>query len=206
MKEFAQTIYFWGMWSVLALCAGCRCCRGPSGADAVSAATPYYAGGERGALPPAAGDYTVLGVRDGIKSWAVKYDNTLLRGGEFFDDTAAKALAEWGVKTVISVTPNDKERAFCAQNGFILVEIPFTKKEGPSEADLRRFLDTVKNGKAPFYVHCVGGTHRGGILGLAYRVHHLDWPVERAVIEFGRLGGDLKDNHNMIDAVIRFKP
>jgi hypothetical protein len=174
--------------------------------DAVSAATAAYFAGDRGAPPPAGDGYTVLGVRDGIKAWAIQYDDRLIRGGEFYDDSAAKALSQWGVKTIVSISPNDKERDFCKQHGFELVEIPFNKNDGPSEKDLRRFLDTVKNGRERFYVHCIGGSHRGGVLGFAYRLHILNWVEDRALVEFGRLGGDLKGDHAMLEAVRKFKP
>ena len=160
----------------------------------------------RGALPPADGEYEVLGIKDGIKNWAVRYDAKLLRGGEFFNEQAARALADWGVKTVISIVPTDRERDLCRTNGLVLVEIPFNKPQGPSAADIRLFLDTIKSGAAPFYVHCVGGTHRGGVLGVAYRVHLQNWPYEKALVEFGRLGGELKENHQMLEAVRTFKP
>ncbi len=157
-------------------------------------------------LPPKGYDYEVLGVKDGLKSWAVKYDGVLLRGGEIHADSAAAAFKDWGVKTVISIVPGDKERDFCKRHNLALVEIPFAKTKGPSAADLKLFLDTVRKGAGAFYVHCVGGAHRGGILGVAYRVHVLQWPYERALVEFGRLGGSLKDDHAMLEAVRQFKP
>jgi hypothetical protein len=175
-------------------------------ADAVSGATPSYSGGERGALPPKGNDYEVLGVRDGIKSWAIKYDDKVIRGGEFYSDSAVKSLNEWGIRTVISVAPGDKERALCKANGYSLVEIPFNKEKGPSPADLQRFLQTLNTMPGKFYVHCVGGTHRAGVLGVAYRVHVLKWPYEKALIEFGRLGGDLKADHVLLEAVKTFTP
>lgn len=181
--------------------------RGDTGAvNGVSGATPAYAAGDRGPTPPACGEYEVLGVKEGIKSWAIRYDDTLVRGGEFYDDRAAEALREWGVKTVISITPNEKERDFCRRHGFALVEIPFDKTHGPSPADIRLFLDTIKTGTPVFYVHCIGGTHRGGLLGVAYRLHILRWPYERALVEFGRLGGDLKTAHPLLEAVKNFQP
>lgn len=175
-------------------------------ADAVSGATPAYIGGERGTLPPTNSDYQVLGVKEGIKSWAIKYDDKLLRGGEFYADSAAAALKSWGVNTVISIAPSDKERAFCKAHGLTLVEIPFNKALGPTPADIRRFLDTVQTGTAPFYVHCVGGTHRGGVLGVAYRVHVQHWSFDRALVEYGRLGGDLREDHLHLETVKNFKP
>mgnify|MGYP000377393144 CR=1 FL=1 len=201
-KMLLAVVLIFPLWSI-----SCKTLeKQPQPSDAVSGATPHYAGGDRGALPPTAGEYTVLGVREGIKAWVIQYDEKLLRGGEFFDDSAAKALAEWGVKTVISISPNNKERAFCRKHSLELVEIPFDKKNGPSKADIQKFLNTIKQGKAPFYLHCIGGTHRAGVLGVAYRIHRLGWAPEKALVEFGRLGGNLKDDHTMLESVLQFKP
>ena len=38
---------------------------------------------------------------------------------------------------------------------------------------------------------------------MAYRVHVLEWPFEKALVEFGRLGGDLLADHTMLEAVRR---
>ena len=198
-----------GVLGVLSIAVLTSCVSGlrlPFKADAVTGATAAYASGDRGTLPPAGEGYEVLGVREGIKNWAIRYDDTLIRGGEFYADSAAQALREWGVKTIVSAAPSAKERAFCAQHGFALVEIPFDKARGPTAGDIRTFLDTVKTGQGPFYVHCVGGAHRGGVLGVAYRLHVLNWPAERALVEFGRLGGNLKDDHGMLEAVRSYAP
>jgi hypothetical protein len=98
-----------------------------------------------GPLPPACEGYQALGFRDGIESWAVRYDEALLRGGEISSERAARALAEWGVRTVISVIPTDREREFC-------------------------------------------------------------WSYDRALVEYGRLGGDLRADHAMLEVVRTFKP
>ncbi len=194
-----------------AVCAGTLVsCTSPAGkmekTAGVTEATSAYAAGHRGALPPACEGYTVLGVTEGIKNWVIRYDDVLIRGGEFYNDKAADALKAWGVKTIISISPSDRERQFSQKYGFVLVELPFDKKQGPTSADMRQFLNTIKTGQGPFYVHCIGGTHRGGALGLAYRVHVLGWTWERALIEFGRLGGSLKDDHAMLEAVRTYTP
>lgn len=152
-------------------------------------------------FPPPGDDYEVIGVADGLKSFLVKYDETLIRGGEPYNGTAARTLKKYGVKTIISITPNDQERKFCANNGFELVEVEFSKDPGPSKESLDLYLQTIKNGSAPFYVHCHGGTHRGGILGMVYRMHVRNWTYEKALIEFGLLGGSLMKDHKMTGVV-----
>ncbi len=56
----------------------------------------------------------------------------------------------------------------------------------------------------PLYVHCHGGTHRGGVLMLFVRLHVEGWPLEKALVEFGRLGGDLKGDHPKIEVVRKY--
>ncbi|MDH3982130.1 MAG: hypothetical protein OES84_04435 [Kiritimatiellaceae bacterium] len=181
------------------LCTSCRT-NHVAETDGTTGATKVYGKNEI-VLPPPSGDYEVLGSQKGLKGFAIRYDGKLYRGGEPYDDSAAQTLHDWGVKTIISITPTELERKFCHDHGFQLIEIPFSKTKGPTVADLNRFKNTIQTGSGPFYMHCVGGSHRGGVLGVTYRTHLLDWPYEKALVEYGRLGGDLKGDHNMLEAV-----
>ncbi len=173
--------------------------------DAVSGAT--RSAKEKGVtLPPDGEEYTVLGVLPGLKNYAVKYDEALYRGGELQKKSAVKTLRKLGVKTIVSITPTDYEREFCRKYRFPLVEIPFEKDNGISEEGLALFLETIRTGTGPFYLHCKGGSHRAGILGAAYRIFILNWPVERALTEYDRLGGDLIEDQPMIEALKRMAP
>ena len=129
----------------------------------------------------------MLGVLEGLNKYAVRYDDQRYRGGAPYTDSAATPLRKYGIKTIVSITPTEHERDFCRKHGFAMVEIPFEKTKGPSQDDLRRYLGTIRTGVGPFDVHCHGGTHRGGVLGVAYRVHGLGWPYEKALVEHGRL-------------------
>ncbi len=40
----------------------------------------------------------------------------------------------------------------------------------------------------------------GGVRGVACRVHVPDWPGEKALVEFGRLGGDRKADPALLEA------
>ena len=177
-------------------------CHSPVGTkhDSITGATPKYEHGET-VLPPKAATYEVVGVVDGLKKYVVKYDDSFYRGGEPFADSAVQSLKEYGIRTIISITPTEDERALCLEHGFTLVEIPFKKTAGLSSEDLQRYLKTIRTGASPFYVHCHGGTHRGGVLGVAYRLHIQGWPYEKALVEHGRLGGDLLADHIMLESV-----
>lgn len=172
--------------------------------DGVMSATALH--GETAVCPPSNSFYQVLGHYEGLKNYVVKYDDHFYRGGEIYlDDSARNALGEFGIKTVVSVTPSDQERAFCATNGLELIEVPF-EKNGPTEEDYRGFFQALEKAPVPYYVHCKGGSHRAGILGAAYRIRMQNWSFDKAVVEYGRLGGDLKADNTMIESLQRIKP
>jgi len=173
--------------------------------DALSGATDHVTQ-KNLILPPNGADYDVLGVRAGVKGFVVKYDDTVFRGGMPNEDSAASTLHTLGIKTIISAAPTDFERAMCEEYGFELVEIPFSKNSGLSSSDLSRYLNAIRTASAPFYIHCKGGSHRGGILGANYRVFILNWSVERALTEYDILGGDPETDGPMIEALKRMAP
>ena len=94
--------------------------------DAVTAATKVYAS-EKVTLPEESADYKVLGQLAGLKSFAVAYEGSLIRGGEIYDNDAADILNQIGAQLIISVAPSDREREVCQKYGFELLEIPFDK-------------------------------------------------------------------------------
>jgi len=183
----------------MCLCVSCRLIQ-ITETDGITGATQPYTQNKI-VLPPPHKDYEVLGVQEGLKNFTVRYDDQLYRGGELHANSAALTLYDWNVKTIISIAPSEYERNFCREHGFLLVEIPFDKITGPTATDLKCFKDTIRTGSGPFYMHCRGGSHRGGVLGVAYRVDILGWSYEKALVEFGRLGGDLRGDHDMLEAI-----
>ena len=173
--------------------------------DALSGATGRVAR-KNLVLPPNGADYEVVGSCAGLTGSVVKYDHMLYRGGALRADTAVKTLRTLGIQTIISAAPSEYERAFCRKYGFVLVEIPFSKDSGLSSSDLSQYLDAIRTGSGPFYIHCKGGSHRGGILGANYRVFILNWSVERALAEYDRLGGEPLKDQPMIEALRSMAP
>ncbi|MEE9368221.1 MAG: sulfur transferase domain-containing protein [Pontiella sp.] len=170
----------------------------PESVDVVSGATIPH---NQIVLPPTNSHYHVRGHFEGLNNYVVKYSDTFYRGGQvYLEDIAAESLQKCGIQTIVSITPDHAEVAFCASNGFALVEIPFDKS-GPTPADYELFFKTLENADGSFYVHCKSGTHRAGILSAAYRIHSEGWSLERALVEYGRLGGDLKADHEMIQTL-----
>jgi protein tyrosine phosphatase (PTP) superfamily phosphohydrolase (DUF442 family) len=169
--------------------------------DGVTGATPDYAT-EKITMPIEGNSYENLGSLTGLRKFSVKYSDKIIRGGEIYDDSAAEILDRMGVKTVVSITPCEKERQFCEKYGYELIEIPFESSDGPKSSDIDLFLETVRKTDGPVYVHCHGGAHRAGALCLAYRLHEENWEQGMALLEYSKLGGDLLGDKGMVERVI----
>ena len=151
---------------------------------------------------PVAGDsYSVLGRRKGLRGYLVSYNDWLYRGGAPTGPTGFQALKQLGVRTIISVTPSDRERELAGQHGMELVEVPFTRETGLTAKARSKFLLALKARPRPIYLHCKGGSHRAGSLGALYRVKVDGWNFEKAVEEFVRLGGDEKADGGLLGAL-----
>jgi len=152
-------------------------------------------------LPPKGDTYEVIGQIRDMKMFVVKYDKQFYRGGEPVTKEAVKLIGDMGIKTIISVCPTDAERMWSRQLGIKLIEIPLDEQSPVPPEALRAYLAALDECEAPFYVHGFGGTHRGGVLGAAYRIHKQRWEFDKAAREFDVLGGDLKRDARMLESV-----
>lgn len=175
------------------------------GSDSTTQATPEYKLDTSMTLPVPSETYDVLGFFEGLKHFVVRYDSSVIRGGEFYSNMGVKSLRSLNVKTIISITPNDAERFICNLYGFKLVEIPFEKKLDLSNQDLEKLFKSLQNDHPCFYIHSIDGTHRVGALACAYRIHVLGWSSQQAIEEFERCGGDVSQDDNMIQRIINYK-
>ena len=166
-----------------------------------TAATPHAAV----TLPPENDSYTVIGVVKGLSSYVIQYDENMFRGGEPTAQEGVQELKEQGIATIISVTPTDLERQQTRQQQINLVELPFEKKT-LSPQTLRVFLQLIDENKGPFYVHCHGGIHRAAALCMTWRIYRQNWDYDKALIEFGRLGGSLKEDNTMLEIIRSYRP
>ena len=95
-------------------------------------------------------------------------------------------LAALGIKTVIDLTDNsrDREQPAVEAAGMRYVNIPIVDKESPSADQISAFLKLANNpATGKFYVHCAGGRHRTGMMGAIYRFNHDHWNYDRAYAE-----------------------
>jgi protein tyrosine/serine phosphatase len=95
-------------------------------------------------------------------------------------------LAALGIKTVIDLTDNTREREEPAviAAGMRYVNIPIVDKTNPSAQQISAFLKVANDpttGK--FYVHCAGGRHRTGLMGAMYRFNHDHWNYDQVYAE-----------------------
>ena len=151
-------------------------------------------------LPPRSDTYDVLGWRGGISGPIVRYNDKLYRGGQITREAGVAALKQWGIRTIVSITPDNQERAWARRHGLDLVEVPFSAKTGLSVETVRAFLQALRDAKGRVYLHCKGGCHRAGALGVAYRMHVENWTYDRAVVEFALLGGDVPKYRKLLAA------
>lgn len=110
---------------------------------------------EKITLPKPGETYTVLGMVPGLRKFTVKYDKNYYRGGMLTSIEGMKKLKENGVKTIISITPNDLERLMAEKYNVNLVELDFNKEGIPSDK-LDLFMKSINEKPGPFYVHCHG--------------------------------------------------
>lgn len=166
-----------------------------------------YKSGYRGVMPPEADvwnhqSYEVLGRKDGLRAWMVRYDDHLYRGGELESADGARSLAELGIKTVFAITSVDKERQWLESRGIEIVDLSFAKNDRLSEQRIRKIAEQISARPGPVYVHCVGGTQRGGVVGVIYRLSQ-GWDVDQSLLEFAFLGGSLKGNSETLKSVLQ---
>lgn len=97
-----------------------------------------------------------------------------------------KNLAALGIKTVIDLTDNSREREQPAVEaaGMRYVNIPIVDKAYPSTEQVNAFLKVASDpATGKFYLHCAGGRHRTGIMGAVYRFNHNHWNFDQAYAE-----------------------
>jgi protein tyrosine phosphatase (PTP) superfamily phosphohydrolase (DUF442 family) len=84
----------------------------------------------------------------------------IFSGGEPQDEQAFAALAELGVRTVVSVDGARPDVEAARRHGLRYVHIP-VGYDGVSEAAGKSLARLMKDASAPLYIHCHHGKHRG---------------------------------------------
>ena len=116
----------------------------------------------------------------------------LYRGAQPPMDSFAE-LKSMGVKTVVNLRwrkgPVDRERARVTELGMTFIHIPLNYWTLPNRANVDEFLEVLdKEELRPFFVHCLHGADRTGILFAMYRILRCQWSLKQAYDEMVRCG------------------
>jgi protein tyrosine/serine phosphatase len=121
----------------------------------------------------------------------INIDNFGQMDEQFYRGSRPKAkdfqsLATLGIKTVIDLTDNSREREQPAVEaaGMRYVNIAIVDKTNPSTEQIAAFLKVANDpNTGKFYVHCAGGRHRTGLMGAVYRFNHDHWNYDQVYAE-----------------------
>lgn len=97
-------------------------------------------------------------------------DDRLYRGSAP-GDQGYQALASMGVRTVVDLRAEKmsaEDIARPTQAGLNLVRMPIRDGQTPTQAQVDRFLQTVRTSDGPVFVHCGAGVGRTGAMTAAY--------------------------------------
>jgi protein tyrosine/serine phosphatase len=117
-----------------------------------------------------------------------------------------KNLAALGIKTVIDLTDNSREREQPAVEaaGMRYVNIPIVDKAYPSMEQANEFLKVANDpATGKFYVHCAGGRHRTGAMGAVYRFNHDHWNYDQAYAEMKQYDFYTSNGHGKLLDFVR---
>jgi protein tyrosine phosphatase (PTP) superfamily phosphohydrolase (DUF442 family) len=132
-------------------------------------------------------------------------DENFYRGAQPNPDDY-KTLAALGIKTIIDLRddPTTYEKTRSEAAGLRYVNIPMSDKDRPPDDKILAFF-TVANDDAshPFYVHCVGGRHRTGLIGAIYRFDKYGWNYDQAYLEMKNYDYYSRWGHGAIKDYVR---
>ncbi|MEO0660753.1 MAG: hypothetical protein AAFZ87_04380 [Planctomycetota bacterium] len=108
--------------------------------------------------------------------------DSIVTGGEPLDPEALFQVAEWGVKTVLSVDGKVPDAETARALGMRYVHVPVRYK-GFTDEELLKITKVFRELEGPFYVHCFHGKHRGPAAAAIGRIAIDGLGRERAIAE-----------------------
>ncbi|HJZ66631.1 MAG TPA: tyrosine-protein phosphatase [Blastocatellia bacterium] len=120
----------------------------------------------------------------GIKNFG-QMDQRFYRGAQP-KESDYKSLAALGIKTIVDLRddPTSYEKRDAETAGIRYVNIPMSDSSTPRDEQIQQFLKLANDpATGKFFVHCVGGRHRTGVMGAVYRMTHDGWNFDRSYQE-----------------------
>jgi protein tyrosine/serine phosphatase len=116
----------------------------------------------------------------------------LYRGGQPLAEEYVQ-LKELGIKTVVCLRWSNKtieeEKASVEGCGLKFISIPLNYLNGPTQDSIDKFFAVIDDtSKHPFYIHCLHGSDRTGLLIALYRMTRQGWSADKAYEEMKECG------------------
>jgi protein tyrosine/serine phosphatase len=114
------------------------------------------------------------------------------RGGRP-DEAGVQRLAQMGVKTILDLE-NDPaamatEQGWAEANGITFLTSPMDGMKTPNDQAVDEILALLKDkSKGPFYIHCMQGVDRTGLVVALHRVFNEGWTPADAYDEWKAMG------------------
>ena len=131
-----------------------------------------------------------------------RLSNTIVSGGEPENEAALRAIAEMGVRTVLSVDGKVPDHELAARHGLEYVHVPI-RYNGLTHNEVMAIAKTFREREGPFYVHCFHGQHRGPAAAGLGRIILDRAPRERAAAEMRQYCGTSEKYEGLYTAVLR---
>ena len=116
----------------------------------------------------------------------------IFRGGQPSEE-GLDLLKQKGIATIINLreetTAIEAERAYVQSIGLHYISIPLRPFDIPTTESIEKFLILIHEKKhQPFFIHCLHGMDRTGLLVGLYRLKYSDWTYESTLEEMLALG------------------
>jgi len=129
-----------------------------------------------------------------------RLSDRIISGGEPESPDALAAIADMGVKTILSVDGKVPDAQTAASLGMRYVHVPIQYK-GITDEELLQITKTFRELEGPFYVHCFHGKHRGPSAAAVGRVALDGVPREQALAEMRQWCGTSKKYEGLYGVV-----
>src|SRR5262245_35015566 len=137
---------------------------------------------------------------DGVTNFG-KVTELYFRGGKVTTE-GVKNLYDMGVRTIIDLTGDRKEKAVAERLGMKFYSFPMEGSERPSDEKVAKILKIISEADQPVYAHCAAGKHRAGTIAALYRIRVQGWEPDKAWKEQASYGFGSPSGHRKLYAYV----